>query len=120
MSTVKQYGEVAAEMLATAEMLVGLRGPEHFLELMATTDRAIDHDRETCGQCFHIWVQAEVAREMLASRCAEFEDPEVAMREWANRTRDRWEAGKYFQLWKEELRAGRDPRPAFAERGWQT
>ena len=46
----------------------------------------------------------------------EYED---VVSKWAAETQRRWEASKFFKLWQEEKEAGRDPRKAFEERGWE-
>jgi len=30
-----------------------------------------------------------------------------------------WENSKFFKLWQEEQKAGRDPHQAFKDRGWE-
>ena len=45
----------------------------------------------------------------------EYED---VVSKWAAEARRRWENSKFFKLWQEEKKAGRDPHKAFEERGW--
>ena len=81
---------------------------------MARSDELADHDGETCGQCCHLILGAEVAREMIeAGECGD------VVSKWAAETQRRWQASKFFKLWQEETEAGRDPRKAFQERGWE-
>jgi hypothetical protein len=81
---------------------------------MARGDDLVDYDGTTCRQCHYTILGAEVAREMIEA--GEYED--VASR-WAAEAKRRWEKSKFFKLWKEEKKAGRDPRKAFEERGWE-
>ena len=57
---------------------------------------------------------AEIAREMIEA--GEYED--VASK-WAAEHKRRWEQSKFFKLWEKGTKAGRDPRKAFKERGWE-
>ena len=69
---------------------------------------------ETCGQCHYQILGAQVAREMIEA--GEFED---VVSKWATEHKRRWEKSKFVKLWKKERKAGRDPRKAFEERGWE-
>jgi hypothetical protein len=82
---------------------------------MARSDELADHDGETCGHCHNMILGAEVAREMLEA--GEYED---VVGKWATEARRRWEESKFYKLWQEETNAGRDPRQAFRDRGWET
>lgn len=64
--------------------------------------------------CHNIILGALVAREMIEA--SEYED--VACK-WADEAQRRWENSKFFKLWQEEKKAGRDPHQAFQERGWE-
>ena len=114
--TPDDYREAAEENLELAGVLAGQGklSDQDFLKKMARSDRTVDHDGETCGMCFNIIVGAQVAREMLEA--GEYED---VVHKWAAEARRRWEDGKFFKLWQEETKAGRDPHKAFEERGWE-
>ena len=43
----------------------------------------------------------------------------VAREMRAVETRRRWQDSKFFKLWERERKAGRDPRKAFEDRGWE-
>jgi hypothetical protein len=81
---------------------------------MARSDAVVEHDGETRGLCHNIILGAQIAREMIES--GEYED---VVGKWATEARRRWEHSQFFRLWQDELRAGRDPRLAFQERGWE-
>lgn len=91
-----------------------MRDGKELLESMAKIAEYLEHDIETCGMCFHRHVMSEVAREMLEKN--EFEE---AASKWDTEVKRRWEEGKFFKLWQEEKKAGRDPHPAFESRGWE-
>ncbi len=112
----EDYREAADDSLELARVLAGEGGisDQDFLERMARSDAVVDHDGETCGMCHTIILGAQVAREMLAAGA--YED---VVGKWAEEARRRWEASKFFKLWQEEVRAGRDPHQAFQERGWE-
>jgi hypothetical protein len=44
---------------------------------------------------------------------------EDVVSKWAAEHKRRWEKSKFFKLWQEEQKAGRDPHQAFQERGWE-
>jgi hypothetical protein len=114
--TPEDYRQAADESLELAKVLAG-RGTisdQAFLETMARSDELVDHDGETCGMCHSTIVGAQVAREMIET--GEYEE---VVSKWAAETRRRWEESKFFKLWQEEKAAGRDPRKAFKERGWE-
>jgi|SRR5262252_735172 len=112
----EDYMNAANESLELAHVLAGQGriSDQDFLEKMARSDSLADHDGETCGMCFNMIVGAQVAREMLEA--GEYED---VVGKWAKEARRRWEEGKFFKLWQEEVKAGRDPHKAFEERGWE-
>jgi hypothetical protein len=114
--TAEDYREAADGAMELAKVLAGRGGigDQDFLERMARSDELADHDGEACGQCHHMILGAEVAREMLEA--GEYED---VVSKWAAEARRRWEASKFFKLWEEEKRAGRDPHEAFRDRGWE-
>jgi hypothetical protein len=110
------YRQAANDSLELAKVLVG-RGTmsdQDFLERMARSDELVDHDGETCGLCHNMILGAQIAREMIEA--GEYED---VVSKWAAEARRRWEESKFFKLWQEELKAGRDPHKAFQERGWE-
>lgn len=114
--TADDYRDAAEDFLGLAKVLAGdgsISGG-NFLERMARSDELADHDGETCGQCHNMILGAEVAREMIEA--GEYED---VVSKWAAETQRRWEASKFFKLWQEEKQAGRDPRKAFEDRGWE-
>ncbi len=114
--TAEDYQKAAEESLELAKVLAGQGGigDQDFLERMARSDELVDHDGETCGQCYSMILGAQVAREMIEA--GEYED---VVGEWAAETKRRWEISKFFKLWQEEQQAGRDPHKAFKERGWE-
>jgi hypothetical protein len=112
----EDYRDVAEDSMELARVLVGQGriSDQEFLERMARSDRAVDHDGQTCGMCYNIILGAQVAREMLEA--GEYEN---VVSTWAAEARRRWEDGKFFKLWQQEKQAGRDPHQAFKERGWE-
>ena len=112
----EDYREVAEDSLELARVLAGdgRINDQDFLERMARSDRGVDHDGETCGMCYNIFLGAQLAREMIEA--GEYED---VVSKWAQESRRRWEQSKFFKLWQEEKQAGRDPQQAFKERGWE-
>jgi hypothetical protein len=112
----EDYMEAADSALELAKALVGQGGisDQDFLERMARSDELVDHDGTTCGRCHYTILGAEVAREMIEA--GEFED---VVRQWAAEHKRRWQKSKFFKLWEKETKAGRDPRKAFKERGWE-
>jgi len=114
--TAEDYRNAAEDALETAKVLAGdgVIGDGDFLERMARSDELADHDGEACGQCCHLILGAEVAREMV--EVGEYED---VVSKWAAETQRRWQASKFYKLWREETEAGRDPRKAFEDRGWE-
>ena len=114
--TPEDFRNAAEDNLELARALVGQGriSDQEFLERMARSDSTVDHDGETCGMCCNIILGAQVAREMLEA--GEYED---VVSKWAEEARRRWEETKFFKLWQEETEAGRNPRKAFEERGWE-
>src|SRR5215472_16030119 len=112
----EDYMEAADNALELAKVLAGQGGisDQDFLERMARSDHLVDHDGETCGLCHNIILGAQVAREMIEA--GEYQD---VVSKWAQEARRRWEASKFFRLWQDEVRAGRDPHQAFRDRGWE-
>jgi hypothetical protein len=112
----EDYREAADDSMELAKVLAGQGGisDQDFLERMARSDDLVDHDGETCGMCHNMILGAQVAREMLAA--GEYED---VVSKWAAEARQRWENSKFYKLWKEEQKAGRDPHQAFQDRGWE-
>ncbi len=41
------------------------------------------------------------------------------LQKWAAEHKRRWEKSKFFKLCEKEKKAGRDPRKAFKDRGWE-
>jgi hypothetical protein len=114
--TAEDYRNAAEDALEAAKVLAGGGeiGDQSFLERMARSDELADHDGETCGQCCNMILGAEVAREMIEA--GEYGD---VVSKWGAETQRRWQATKFFKLWQEETEAGRDPRKAFQDRGWE-
>src|SRR5476649_51053 len=112
----EDYMAAADDSLELAKVLAGQGGisDQDFLERMARSDDLADHDGETCGLCHNMILGAQVAREM--SEAAEYED---VVGKSASESNRRWEKSKFFKLWEKEKKAGRDPRKAFKERGWE-
>jgi hypothetical protein len=112
----EDYMEATDNALELAKVLAGRGGisDQDFLERMALSDELVDHDRTTCGQCHYAILGADVAREMIEA--GEYED---VVSKWAAETKRRWEKSKFFKLWEKEKKAGRDPRKAFKDRGWE-
>ena len=112
----EDYLKAADDSLELAKVLAGEGriSDQDFLERMARSDATVDHDGETCGMCHHMILDAQVAREMIEA--GEYED---VVSKWAAESRRRWESSKFFKLWQEEQKAGRDPHKAFRERGWE-
>lgn len=114
--TAEDYLKSADDSLELAKVLAGEGhiSDQDFLERMARSDELVDHDGETCGQCLHVILGAQVAREMIEA--GEYED---VVEKWRAETKRRWEGSKFFKLWSDERKAGRDPRKAFKDRGWE-
>ena len=112
----EDYRQAAEESLELAETLAGIDkiSDQDFLERMARSDRLADHDGTTCGMCHNIILGAQVAREMIEA--GEYED---VVSKWAAENWRRWEKSKFFKLWQQEQKAGRDPHKAFKKRGWE-
>src|SRR5438132_2912757 len=87
---------------------------QDFLERLARSDELVDHDGETCGLCHNMILGAQVAREMIEA--GEYED---VVSKWATEARRRWNKSKFVKLWQKEQKAGREPRKAFKDRGWE-
>ena len=114
--TPEDYMEAAEDSMELAKALAGEGGisDQDFLERMARSDELADHDGEACGLCHNMILGAQVAREMIEA--GEYEN---VMSRWATESKRRWEKSKFFKLWQKEQKAGRDPRKAFEERGWE-
>ena len=112
----EDYMQAADNALELAKVLAGQGGisDQDFLERMARSDDLVDHDGETCGMCHNLILGAQVAREIIEA--GEYED---VVSKWAMEARRRWEKSKFFKLWQEELKAGRDPHQEFKDRGWE-
>jgi hypothetical protein len=111
----EDYRKAAEDSLELARVLAGSGhlSDQEFLERMARSDAAVE-DSETSGMDYNILLGAQVAREMLEA--GEYED---VVSKWADEAQRRWQEGKFFKLWQEETKAGRDPHKAFEERGWE-
>ncbi|HKI31127.1 MAG TPA: hypothetical protein VKA46_04625 [Gemmataceae bacterium] len=112
----EDYRKAADDSMELAKVLAGQGkiGDQDFLERMARSDSLVEHDGETCGLCCQMIIGATVAREMIEA--GEYED---VVSKWADEARRRWEHGKFFKVWQEETKAGRDPRKEFEKRGWE-
>ena len=114
--TPQDYLNAADNALELAKVLAGEGNvsDQNFLARMARSDDLLEHDGQTCGQCYYARLGAQVAREMIEGGA--YED---VVQKWAAETERRWKNSKFFQLWIEEQNAGSDPRKAFEERGWE-
>jgi hypothetical protein len=114
--TPEDYLNAADDALELAKVLSGCGhiSDQDFLERMAQSDELLDHDGETCGQCYYAMLGAQVAREMI-----EAEEYEDVVKKWAAEHKRRWQESKFVKLWVKEQKAGRDPRRAFKDRGWE-
>ena len=112
----EDYLNAAENAFELAKVLAGEWhiSDQDFLERMARSDDLLEHDGQTCGQCHHAILGAQVAREMIEG--GEYDD---VVQKWAAETKRRWENNKFFKLWVEERKAGRDPHKAFEDRGWE-
>jgi hypothetical protein len=110
------YRVAANDSLELAKVLAGQGGisDQDFLEKMARSDDLVDHDGETCGLCHNMILGAQAAREMLEA--GEYED---VVSKWAAEAQRRWQDSKFFKLWQEERKAGRDPHKAFKDLEWE-
>lgn len=84
---------------------------KEFLASMSKIDSHLDHDVDVCGQCFHQFLMAEVARELL-------ENDFYSINAWSEETKRRWEEGKFFKLWQEAIIQGLEPHDVFGDKGW--
>jgi hypothetical protein len=112
----QDYRDAAEDSLELAKVLAGQGSisDQEFLERMACSDELVDDDGETCGMSHNIVLGAQVARQMIEA--GEYED---VVSKWASETQRRWRNSKFFKLWQEEQKAGRDPHQAFKDRGWE-
>ena len=112
----EDYMDSAENSLELAKVLAGQGtiSDQDFLERTARSDDLVDHDGETCGLCYNIILGAEIAREMIEA--GEYED---VVPKWTAESKRRWDKSKFFKLWVKEQKAGRDPRKAFKDRGWE-
>lgn len=85
------------------------------LQAQVESGLRLDHDPDVCGTCAFRQLFGIVAEEML--REIEVGEPDLA--EWTARIDARWKDMKFVKLWAEEAAAGRDPRAAFEQRGWE-
>jgi hypothetical protein len=65
-----------------------------------------------CGHCEMRRIMTDVAKEFVAKEIFD-------IAAWEAEVDSRWANTKYFKLWQEEKKAGRDPYLAFKERGWE-
>jgi hypothetical protein len=84
---------------------------KEFLENMSHTDTLVDHE-DGCGICEHQRIMGQVARDLLA-------EGNYSIAAWDKEAKRRWQESKYFKLWQEEVKAGRDPNKKFEEKGWE-
>lgn len=108
------YMDAAGESLRQAETLAGkpVMTDQQFLESMSKADELIDHDGETCGMCSHQIINAQVAREMLATGGG-------TTQQWCDETQRRWREGKFFKTWQAAVAAKKDPYKVFEKKGWE-
>ncbi len=112
----EDYREAAEDSLELAKVLAGQGeiGDQDFLERMARSDAVVDHDGETCGMCHNILLGARDRPRNDRGRRVRGRGEQVG-----GGGARRWEQSKFFKLWQEEQKAGRDPHKAFEERGWE-
>ncbi len=85
-----------------------------FIESMANFDEVTCcNDIEKCGCCYHHFLFAEVAREMLTAE--NFDD---AINKWVDETTRRWQESKFYKLWSDAEAKEQDPRKVFERVGW--
>jgi hypothetical protein len=91
----EDYMAAADNALELAKVLAGQGGisDQDFLERMARSDKLVDHDGTTCGQCHYTILGAEVAREMIEAN--EYED---VVSKWEAEHKRRWQKSKFFRL----------------------
>ncbi|MHB1423297.1 MAG: hypothetical protein ACYC3I_08895 [Gemmataceae bacterium] len=113
----EDYRNAAEDSLELAKVLAGQGhiSDQDFLERMARSDAVVEDDGEKCGMSYNILLGAQIAREMLEA--GEYQN---VVSKWAAEAWRRWQESKFFKLWQEEQKAGRDPHKAFEERGWST
>lgn len=85
------------------------------LKIFVKLGENLEHDIETCGQCYFSYNMAQVSKEMLEKGDTKGKD---VIKRMIEEHRKRWENSKYIKLWSEESAAGRDPRKVFEKRGW--
>src|SRR5437867_7853334 len=97
--TPEDYLNAAENALELAKVLAGEGHitDQDFLERMARSDELLEHDGETCGQCYYAILGARVAREMIEG--GEYED---VVEKWAAEIKRRWEKSKFYKLWTKE------------------
>ena len=88
-----------------------------FLHKMSKLDQIMDHDPETCGNCYYQYIMSEIAREMLGK--SEGMDDEVSILVWADELDKRWKDSKFYKLYKKCQEDGLDVDKEFASRGWE-
>lgn len=86
---------------------------KQFIENMTRQDELLDHE-DNCGLCFHQQCMANAAREIVES--GNLKD---VIKRWDVLAKKLWQEGKYYQLYLEEQKAGREPNKAFEEKGWE-
>lgn len=89
------------------------RTEEEYIRSVATYDENLDHE-DGCGVCYYRKCMADAAKQILAT--GNFED---AMGRQATLVKELWEQGKYYKFYLEEKAAGRNPKEAFDEKGWE-
>lgn len=111
----EDYREAADEAMEQARTLMGEGNlsDREFLESMARCDRLVDHE-DNCGHCATQMIHAQTARDLLAEG-----DVLDGIAKWSAESQRRWRQSKYFKLYQREQAAGRDPKKAFAKRGWE-
>jgi hypothetical protein len=88
-----------------------MKNDKQFLESMAQTDSLVDHE-DDCGQCEHQRIMGQVARDLLA-------EGNHSIAAWDKEAKRRWQETKYFKLWQQAKKDGKDPHEVFAEKGWE-
>ena len=88
-----------------------IKTDQDYLESVSRCDELVDH-QDACGHCYMQVLMATVARELAVKGNA-------TIAEWDAEVKKRWEEGKYYKLYQEEKKAGRDPEQAFQAKGWE-
>lgn len=73
-----------------------------------------EHGVENCGHCLFLQCQAEAAQEVLTMDPL----PDDGLIKMSDLHWQKWKSTEMYEVFKAEKLAGRDPKEAFAKRGW--